>query len=95
MGKVVAKGKKHGFNLTVEYESDNILFNGKRDELLNDELLSMLEEPKSVGGSYYPTEDSLLNVYNILQYHFFDEPADEITVEGEIEEIPYEEGKVY
>ena len=95
MEKIIAKGKKHGFDLTVEYESNSVLFNGKKDDLLENELSLMLEEPKSFGGSYYPTEDSLLNVYNILQYYFFDEPADKITVDGELEEIPYEEGKVY
>lgn len=95
MGKVIAKGKKYGSTLTVEYELDKVLFNGQEDILLEDELSELLEDPKSIGGTYYPPVDTLLNAMNILQYHFFDEPAEEITVEGEIEEIPYEEDTVY
>ena len=95
MGKIIAKGKKHGFIMTVEFEPNKVLFNSQEDKLLEDELLELLETPKSIGGTYYPPADSLLNAMNILQYHFFDEPTDEITVEGDIDEIPFEEGKIY
>lgn len=94
MGKIIAKGKKHGFKMTVEFEPNKVLFNDQEDKILEDELSELLEDPKSIGGTYYPPVDSLLNAMNILQYHFFDEAA-EVTVEGEIEEIPYEKGKVY
>lgn len=95
MGKVIAKGKKHGFKLTVEFELNKVLFNGQKDELLEDELLDLLDDPKSIGGTYYPPADSLLNAMNILQYHFFDEPIEDIAVEGEIEQIPFEDGQIY
>lgn len=95
MGKIIAKGKKHGFKVTVEFELNKVLFNGQNDRLLENELSEMLEDPKPVGGTYYPPVESLLNVMNILQYHFFDDTAEKITVEGEIEEIPYEEDKIY
>ena len=95
MGKITAKGKKYGHKLTVEYDMKNVLFNGKEDELLEEELSELLEDPKPMGGTYYPPVDSLLNAYNILQYHFFDESTEDIKVEGEIEEIPHEEGTVY
>ena len=81
--------------MTVEFEPNKVLFNSQEDKLLEDELLELLETPKSIGGTYYPPADSLLNAMNILQYHFFDEPTDEITVEGDIDEIPFEEGKIY
>ena len=95
MGKITAKGKKYGFKLTVEFELNKVLFDGQEDKLLEEELSELLEDPKPMGGTYYPPVDTLLNALNILQYHFFDEPAEEISVEGEIEEIPYEEGKIY
>ena len=95
MGKILAKGKKHGFDLTVDFEHNKVLFDGQKDKLLENELSEMLKRPKAIGGTYYPPADSLLNAYNILQYHFFDSPAEEITVEGDIEQIPYEEGKIY
>lgn len=95
MGKITAKGKKHGFDLTVEFELKKVLFNGQEDELLEEELSEMLEHPKPVGGTYYPPTDTLLNALNILQYYFFDDAAEEIAVEGEIEEIPHEEGRIY
>ena len=95
MGKIVAKGKKHGFKVTVEFEPNKVLFNSREDKFLEDELLEMLENPKSIGGTYYPPVDSLLNAMNILQFHFFDEVAEEVTVEGEIEEIPCEKDMVY
>lgn len=95
MGKIIAKGKKHGSKMTIEFDMEKILFNGQEDELLEEELLEMLDEPKAVGGTYYPPVDSLLNAYNILQYHYFDDTAEEITVEGELEEIPYEKDIIY
>lgn len=95
MGKITATGKKYGSKLTVEFEFGKVLFDGRENELLKEELTELLENPKAVGGTYYPPFDSLLNAYNILRYHFFDEPTEEITVEGELEEIPYEEGKIY
>ena len=95
MGKIIAKGKKYGFKMTVEFELNKVLFNGQKDELLEDDLSELLEHPKSIGGTYYPPADSLLNAMNILQYHFFDEPTEDITVEGEIEQIPFEDGHVY
>ena len=95
MGKVIAKGKKYGFKVTVEFELKKVLFNGQKDELLEDELSELLERPRAVGGTYYPPVDSLLNAMNILQYHFFDEPTEDITVEGEIEQIPFEDGQIY
>jgi hypothetical protein len=95
VGKIIAKGKKYGFEMIIEYELNKVLFNNQEDEVLEDELLALLENPKSIGGTYYPPVDSLLNAMNILQYHFFDKPTDEITVEGEIEEIPFEENKIY
>lgn len=95
MGKIIAKGKKHGSKLTVEFDMEKILFNGKEDELMEEELLEMLESPEAVGGTYYPPVDSLLNAYNILQYHYFDDTVEEITVDGELEEIPYEKDTIY
>ena len=95
MGKIIAKGKKHGFKLTVEFELNKVLFNDQKDELLEDELFELLENPKAVGGTYYTPVDSLLNAMNILQYYFFDEPTEDIAVEGEIEQIPFEEGQIY
>lgn len=95
MGKIIAKGKKYGHDFTVEFEQNKVLFNDNEDEFLEEEFFKLLENPKAVGGTYYPPVDSLLNAHNILRYHFFDEPTEEITVEGELEEIPYEEGKIY
>lgn len=95
MGKIIAKGKKYGSDLTVEFDTKKILFDGQEDPLLEDELCELLENPKPIGGTYYPPVDSLLNAMNILQYHFFDESTEDITVEGDIEEIPYEKGKIY
>lgn len=95
MKKIAATGRKYGHKLTVEYDMKKVLFNGQEDELLEEEFFELLENPKSIGGTYYPPADTLLNAMNILQYHFFDEPTEEIEAEGEIEEIPHEEGKIY
>lgn len=95
MGKIIAKGKKYGHEFTVEFDMKKVLFNDHEDEVLEEEFFELLENPKSIGGTYYPPVDSLLNAMNILQYYFFDEPTEDITVEGEIEQIPFEEGHIY
>lgn len=98
MGKVIASGIYCGDRITVEavVEDGTLLILMDEKEVLDiqkrfDELIKV--QP-AMGGTYFPDENSLLSAYNVLQHTFFD-TLEEITVEGDIDEIPYEKDIVY
>lgn len=92
---ITATGKYSGEKMKVQYENGKCTFNGKKDNILKMILDIELRERHSIAGTFYPEVDSNLNVYNVLQYYFFDdEPVIEVKDE-EIEEMPCEEGVVY
>ena len=98
MSKITAIGKLFGEKIKVECEKTNgeiiISVNGEEDEFVEEYIETLLSKRYPVGGSYCPPENSMLNVWNVLKYRFFDELIS-IEVEGEIEEIPFEKGKIY
>lgn len=57
-------------------------------------VLESLQQEHAVGGTYWPEKDTMLHVFNTLQNYTFDKLI-EIDCDGELEEIPYEEGVVY
>lgn len=98
MGKVTATGIYLGHRLTVEVTKENqtviVTFDGMDVPDLQDHFNELLEHQLPIGGTYYPDENSLLAAYNVLNTTFFDS-LEHIEVEGEVEEIPYEENKIY
>lgn len=99
MNKIIAKGKLIKIEMEVVcFESEEGLsfeFNGNEDSFLERIFRNELEKRKPIGGTFYPKTNSLLNAYNVLNSgRFFDELIS-IKVEGEIEEIPFEKGKIY
>ena len=48
----------------------------------------------AMGGPYFPEPDSMLAAFNVLNSIFFDS-LEEISVDGDIGEIPYEENTIY
>ena len=94
MTRIIAKGVKDGKPLTVVWEDGDMYFNVDQDYFLQDELERLLEKPRAVGGTYHPPKDSPMNAWNILKQYFFDSPV-EVEIDGDIGEIPYEEGVIY
>lgn len=98
MAKIIAKGMFSGVEHNVECISTDeglqIDFDGAEAEFLEQEFRKELNQRHAVGGTYYPPQESMINALNALQYYFFDgEP--EITVDGNIGEIPHEKDIVY
>ena len=99
MGKVIASGIYCGHKMTVEAVVEDgtlvILMDGEFEvpdiQKRFDELIKV--QP-AMGGTYFPEENSLLAAYNVLKHTFFD-TLEDINVEGDIDEIPYEENKIY
>lgn len=98
MSKITVVGKFFGEQIEIECEKTNneiiTSVDGEENEFVEEYLETLLSKRYPVGGSYCPPENSMLNVLNVLKYRFFDELIS-IKVEGEIEEIPFEEGKIY
>lgn len=91
MNRLKAKGERDGIKVEVEYIDGVILVDGDIDLYAEAELFT--ENP--IAGTFYPGPQSMLNVHNNLKFHFFDNEDVHVEVEGELEEIPHEEGLIY
>ena len=98
MGKVIASGIYCGNKITVEAIVEDgtlvILMDEKEVPDLQKRFDELIKVQPAMGGTYFPDENTLLAAYNVLQNTFFD-TLEEISVEGDIGEIPCEEGVVY
>ena len=98
MGKVIATGIYCGNRISVEAVVEDgtllILMNEREVPDLQKRFDELVKVQPAMGGTYFPDENSLLTAYNVLQYTFFD-ALEEISVEGDIGEIPMEDGVVY
>ena len=97
MTTIKAEGIRNGQHITVfccKINKIKFLFNTIIDPDKEQDIRNLMERRFPIAGTYYPETESMLNVLNVLQYHYFDEPP-EIVTEGEFEEMPYEKGVVY
>lgn len=83
--KITATGVLDGIKETIIFED------GKFKEL-NLYLEMLLEDPKPLGGTYWPEKFDPLNVYYTLRDRYFDKLID-IVVDGDLGKIPTEEGE--
>lgn len=98
MGKVIASGIYCGNRITVEAIVEDgtllILMDEKEVPDIQKRFDELIKVQPAMGGTYFPDENSLLAAYNVLQHTFFD-TLEEISVEGDIGEIPNEENTIY
>lgn len=98
MIKIECVGKHFGVNLSICCVKDEeelfFFFNNREDEFLETEFRNILKLRHSIAGTFFPEENSMMNVLNVIQYYFFDSTP-EITIEGDIGELPFEENKIY
>ena len=92
---VVATGVKFGNKIKVKYEGQQFFFNDSMDMTYEAEIRELMKETFPVGGTYHPSEDSILNIANVLQNHFFDSPTMDVTIKGDFEPLPFEENVIY
>jgi hypothetical protein len=99
MSTIKAEGKFQGNDLSVicvkEDEELFFLFNRSVDKGHESVFKNILKERHSIAGTFFPEEESMLNVLNVIQYHFFDEKPSSVEVEGDIGEIPFEPDMIY
>lgn len=98
MGKIIASGIYCGDRITVEAVVEDgtllILMNEKEVPDIQKRFDELIKVQPAMGGTYFPDENSLLAAYNVLQNTFFD-TLEEISVEGDIGEIPNEKDVIY
>lgn len=98
MGKIIATGVYCGHRITVEatLEDGTIVIQADEQEVpeIQKRFDELVKVQPAMGGTFFPGDDSLLSAYNVLQNTFFD-TLEDISVEGDIGEIPMEEGVVY
>ena len=84
--------------LTVSCVEDGkdlvFLFNNHFDSVKEKRIKDEMKKRHIIAGSFSPEEHSMLNIKNVLEFYFFDELVS-LEVEGDIGELPYEEGVVY
>lgn len=98
MKEIIAKGKIDGKDIEVRCLSDknkfSFLFNGKDNKELEEKLKDMLRQHQRIG-NYVPKTKELKLCAIFEKRGFFDMPAEDVEVYGDIEQIPYEDGVVY
>lgn len=85
--KIVAVG-------TFLDKKQTIVFKDGEFETENFYLDSLLENPRPIGGTFYPEKYDPLNVYFTLKDRYFDKLIS-IDVEGDLGTIPFEESTIY
>lgn len=98
MAKIIATGIHICNRITVEVTKEDgtlviTAYGFKSPELQKDFDECVANQPP-MGGSFYPKHDSMLAAFNVLSNKFFD-TLEEITVEGDLGEIPHEDGVIY
>lgn len=79
----------------VENEKDLIfLFDNHFDSVKEKRIKEEMKKRHIIAGSFSPEEHSMLNVKNVLEFYFFDKLVS-LEVEGDIGELPFEEGVIY
>lgn len=89
MSKITAKNPD--VTITVE-EIDGeitVLFDGKKDTLQREVLDLRVKYAPPMGGTFYPEPGTMLAYYSV-----FESTGMDISVEGDIGEIPCDEGDV-
>ena len=99
MASVKAKGHLLGITMTVtvtdEEEKLKFLVNGKKSENVEQHFRWALAKRHKMLGTYRPPEYSMLNAYNVLGYHFFDEARVDVEIDGDIGMAPGSPDKIY
>lgn len=90
MNRLKAKGKRNGVNIEIKVIEGNTFVDGDLDDTFDFKL----HEQHLMAGTYLAEPKSMLNIFNNLQHHFFDGPV-EVEINGELEEIPYEDNRIY
>ena len=98
MEKIVAAGTYCGKKITVEavMENDDIVIfaDGEKSPEIQQKITELIKVQPAMAGTFYPDENSMLAVYNVLKHTFFDAP-EKINIQGEIVSFPYRDGKTY
>lgn len=96
--KITATGKRNGDAITVICDGDNnafvFTFNGTENDSLQNILTAQANAGVIIGGTYYP-ETFALKLVAALTGWFFDEPPETLEVDGDIEQIPFEDDVIY
>jgi len=104
MSKVIATGmvcgKRHTFEATLvdgalHVECKTKKLTEEEQKTLMRVLLKCIRSAPPIAETYVPPENSLSAAYNGFNNRFFPNDDYEVKVEGELEEIPYEEGVIY
>lgn len=92
---IIAKGLKNGKKISVKYENETFLFDGRQNKILLIQLEAELKRLPIVFGTYCANNPyEILNIIGVLREHFFDDIDVEIETDEEITE-KWESGVVY
>ena len=98
MSSVTATGKFMGQTVTVEAYKENgtirLLINGEYSPVAQTVFNDKVKTQPPMGGTYYPEQNTLLCAYHVLENSFFEE-LKSIKVNGETEEIPFNDNQIY
>lgn len=95
MSKITAKGEDLILTIEEKEGSITVLFNGMEDDKLLENLNEIAANSPPMGGTFYPEPGTMLSYYNALKSGFFADWLTDVTVDGNIGEIPCEPDCIY
>ena len=99
MATIIAQADyyKEDVIITVEGKDDDYTVDVE-PEYLTEEITNRinkeLDKERAMGGTFIPERNSLLNIYNVLQYHVFNKNP-KVIVKGDIGTMPHAEDVIY
>ena len=83
---ITVEGKDNDYTIEVEPEY-------LKEEITN-RINEELDREHAMGGTFIPERNTLLNIYNVLQFFLFEEKP-KVIVKGDIGTIPYAKDVIY
>lgn len=95
MSKIVAESDDMILTVLEDNGEVKVYVNGVESEEWQDMMDEIAATSPPIAGTFYPEPGTMLAYYYVLTNSYFSEWVESLTVEGDIGEIPYEDGVIY
>ena len=95
MSKIIAESDDMILTVLEDAGEIRVYVNGEESEDWQDMMDEIAAKSPPMGGTFYPEPGTMLAYYHVLKNGYFAEWVEKLTVEGDIGEMPCEDGVIY
>lgn len=95
MSKIIAESDDMILTVLEDDGDIRVYVNGEESEDWQDLMDEIAAKSPPMGGTFYPEPGTMLAYYHVLKNSYFADWVTELKIEGDIGEIPYEDGVIY